>query len=116
MRQTFGDTKRLVDKFEKMFDVDIKPRFLKQHAHSEIPMHADHGTISCINILLSDTYAPITFEDIGDVTYECALVNVAQRHAVKSHPEERILLKLSIFDKSYEDVLKIVDQNGLVDQ
>ena len=98
-----SEVKKLKTYFQDLFGVKILPRFLKQQANFEIPMHKDYGTIACINILLTDERSPITFEDIGDVDYECALVNVAERHMVKPHPEERLLLKLSVFDKTYEE-------------
>tara|TARA_A100001388_G_scaffold74281_2_gene52699 strand:- start:1412 stop:1927 length:516 start_codon:yes stop_codon:yes gene_type:complete len=103
MKKPFGDIAKVTQYFESLFDVDIDPRYLKQHANTEVPMHSDNGTQTCINILLSDNFGPITFEDIGDIQYECALINVSKRHAVKKHSEERLLLKLSIFDKTYEE-------------
>ena len=109
MKKPFGDIAKITQYFKSMFDVNIDPRYLKQHANAEVPMHSDNGTQTCINILLSDNFGPITFEDIGDVQYECALINVSKRHAVKKHIEERLLLKLSIFDKSYEECYNRLD-------
>ena len=111
MKKPFGHIEKLTRHFETLFNVDIDPRYLKQHANTEVPMHSDNGTQTCINIVLSDNYGPITFEDIGDVEYTCALVNVSKRHCVKPHPEERLLLKLSIFDKTYEECYELLHKN-----
>ena len=98
--------KKLEEYFTEMFDAFIVPNFIKQDANTEVPMHSDSGTICSVNIMLEDDCAPITFEDIGDVYYKCAFVNVGKRHMVKAWPEERILLKYSIKDRSYEDCLR----------
>ena len=68
-------------------------------------MHPDKNTLCAINIVLSDTYGPIEFEDLGEIYYDCAILNLQKKHAVPSFPEERVLLKFSIFDVSYKDAL-----------
>ena len=99
--------KELEDYFTKMFDATIVTNFIRQDANTHVPMHSDSGTICSVNIILEEDAAPITFEDIGDVYYRCAFVNVGgKRHAVKSWPEERWLLKYSIKDRSYEECLR----------
>ena len=99
--------KELEDYFVDMFDAEIVTNFIIQDANTCVPMHSDSGTICSVNILLEENSAPITFEDIGDVHYKCALVNVGgKRHMVKSWPEERVLLKYSIKNRSYEECLR----------
>ena len=44
--------------------------------------------------------------------YSQALVNVQREHSIKTDNEERIMLKFSIKDKSFEEVLK--DMNYVV--
>ena len=83
---------------------DVRPRFYKQENRTKVPMHADHNTLCCVNIILSNRAAPIVFEDIGEVVYRCALLNITQRHMVPEFKTERLLLKFSIFDKTYEEV------------
>ena len=83
---------------------EIRPRFYKQEKNTEVPMHADHNTLCCVNIILSETAAPIVFEDIGEIHYRCALINITRRHMVPKFNTERLLLKFSIFDKTYEEV------------
>ena len=84
---------------------DIRPRYYKQEKNTEVPMHNDRGTFCAINIMLSDNAAPIIFKYLGEIKYECALLNIRKHHAVPSFPEERVLLKFSIFDVSYKDAL-----------
>jgi len=103
----FPEIKRLTEHVaHKINSSDVRPRFYRQQANTSVPMHEDQNTRCCINIVLSEKAAPITFEDIGDVDYECALLNITRRHAVKEYPEERLLLKFSIFDVDYEDAVE----------
>jgi hypothetical protein len=90
----------------KINSSDVRPRFYKQEANTAVPMHRDQNTKCCVNIVLSEKAAPITYEDIGDIDYKCALLNIRQSHEVKEYPEERLLLKFSIFDVDYEDAVK----------
>ena len=84
---------------------NIQPRYYKQEINTAVPMHPDKNTLCAINIVLSDTYGPIEFEDLGEIYYDCAILNLQKKHAVPSFPEERVLLKFSIFDISYKDAL-----------
>jgi hypothetical protein len=84
---------------------DIRARVYKQLANTEVPMHNDIGTSACVNIILSEDYAPITFEECGDIKYKCAILDIQKKHKVKSYPKERILLKFSIFDIDYKTAL-----------
>ena len=91
---------------------DIRARFYKQAPNTEVPMHSDRGTKCCVNIMLSDNYAPITFEESGDHFYKCALLNIQKQHSVKSHDKERVLIKFSIFDVEYNEAVKRM-KNGI---
>ena len=106
MEKPFGHIEKLTHHFETLFNVDIDPRYLKQHANTEVPMHADNGTQTCINIVLSDNYGPITFEDIGDVHYTCALLDVKKKHMIRAHDKDRWLFNLSILEKTYDECVK----------
>ena len=59
-----------------------------------------------MNIILQGT-SPITWDEKYDVQYDCALLNVQQTHSVKND-DLRIFLKLSIFDKTYEEVVDLI--------
>lgn len=85
---------------------DIRPRFYKQDENTELPMHSDNGTLCAINIILSDDFAPIVFEKDGAHTYNCAILNVQERHSVPAFHKQRFLIKYSIFDVSYAESIK----------
>lgn len=87
---------------------NIRPRFYKQEANTSVPMHSDIGTQCCVNIILSETSAPIIFENIGPISYSCALLNITKRHEVPAFNRERLLLKFSIFDISYEEAYEVL--------
>ena len=82
---------------------DIRPRFYKQEANTAVPMHADTGTLSAVNIVLTEDSGPIEFEDIGLVNYDCALIDTQKRHGVPAHSKERVLLKFSMFDITFNE-------------
>ena len=85
-------------------------RKLSHNAHevrSHLAAHRDHGTATAINIILKGS-GPITWDEDIDLYYECALLNVQQMHSVFSN-DDRIFLKLAIFDKSYDEVLKAIE-------
>ena len=87
------------------FGVRGSPRFYWQEPNSVLPMHIDNNTTCSINFVLTDDPAPVTVEDIN-YTYEQAVLNTTKLHGVTTNDEERILLKISIFDETYEDIIK----------
>lgn len=87
---------------------DTRPRFYKLLENTELPPHKDLGTLCAVNIVLNDNYAPINFEGFGDVHYTCALLDLQATHSIVPFPEERLLMKFSIFDVTYQDALKRV--------
>lgn len=82
---------------------DCRPRFYIQQPKVTIPFHTDRNTLCSINILLTDKTAPIFFRD-GPVYYTTALLNTTVEHAVFNTSETRILYKISVFDKTFEEV------------
>ena len=105
--QIHFEVNRLKSMIETLIDSDnIKPRYYVQAKSSSVPFHRDMNTECAINIILSKHAGPILFEDIGEVMYRCALLNTTQRHGVPKFKTERLLLKFSIFDKTYQDVRK----------
>jgi hypothetical protein len=87
------------------FGVQGSPRFYWQEPNSILPMHVDNNTTCSINFVLTDNPSPVTVED-NDYVYEQAVLNTTKLHGVKTNGEERVLLKISIFDESYEDLIK----------
>ena len=88
---------------QNLFNTSIKTQFVKQLAGCEVPFHYDTGPKCSVNILLSENNSPITFEDIGDVHYRCALLNTKKKHMIKSSETDRQVLILSIIDKTYDE-------------
>lgn len=94
--------------FKKQFNLkDCRPRFYIQKPNSTIPFHVDRGTLCSLNILLSDNLAPITFKS-GNIYYKSALLNTQEPHAVYTGAETRILYKISIFDKTYQELRDVL--------
>ena len=89
-----------------MKDLNIKgsPRFFFQQPHFHLKTHRDYGTQCAVNFILNGT-TPINIEG-KEYVYSQALVNVQKEHSIKTDNEERIMLKFSIKDKSFEEVLK----------
>jgi hypothetical protein len=87
------------------FEVDGKPRFYWLEPYAEIPEHVDNGTKCSINLILTDTPAPILVEGT-EYFYQQALLNTTIPHAVFNGPVERIMLKISIFDETFEQLSK----------
>jgi hypothetical protein len=90
-----------IEKIIADFEVIGKPRFYWLEPFAKIPEHVDNGTQCSINLILSDTPAPITIQG-NDYTYQQCLLNTTIRHSVSNGPVERIMLKISIFDETYE--------------
>ena len=84
---------------------DIRPRYYIQKNTFDLPWHKDRGTECSINFVLNGE-APISFRD-GNYVYKYAILNTQEEHAVfnTSQTEDRILLKLSIFDHPFAEVV-----------
>jgi len=96
-------TSPTIEKLMQDFEVIGSPRFYFHRPFYILPMHVDNGTTCSLNFVLTDDPAPISFED-EDIVYHQALLNTTLRHSVANGPNERILLKISIFDSSFEEV------------
>ncbi len=103
----------LTDTFKSLLDVDIKPRFYIQEKGFTLPYHRDRGTTCAINFVLSSIADPITFRqgfNTFHFKYKTAIVDVTQEHMVTAMTSDRYLFKMSIFDKSYEEILEAYDK------
>lgn len=108
-RDVTGYGRMITEEFEKRLDVSIKPRFYIQETGFTLPYHRDRSTTCAINFILSTPRDPITFRqgyNTFHFKYKTAIVDVTQEHTVTASKEDRYLFKLSIFDKSYEEVLE----------
>jgi len=108
-----GYARMITKEFERMLDVSIKPRFYIQEKGFTLPFHRDRGTTCAINFVLSTSKDPITFQlnyNTFRFKYETAIVDVTQEHMVTASSEDRYLFKLSIFDRSYEEIVETYDR------
>ena len=96
-------TDKHIDKIMHDFEVDGSPRFYWLEPFGYIPQHVDNGTQCSINLIISENPAPITVAGV-DYTYRQALLNTALPHSVRNGEDERIMLKISIFDETYESL------------
>lgn len=83
----------------------VTPVATLHRRNTPLPMHKDKMECS-INIVLDGDEAPITFEDVGDIYYNAAIVNVSQMHCVKLNPEPRLLLKFCIRKTKYMECVE----------
>jgi len=91
--------KQIMDELE----IDGRPRFYWLMPHEVIPEHVDNGTKCSINIVITEHAAPITIEG-KDYEYSAVLLNTQIPHSVVNNEHERIMLKISIFDETYEQL------------
>lgn len=102
-----GYGKELSDYFESIIKCEIKPRFYIQNPGWSLGFHQDRGTQCAINIVLSGEEDKISFRD-EELSYKVALINVQKEHAVFEPINKRYLFKMSIFDKSFEEVRSLL--------
>lgn len=96
-----------INKMMSDFGVIGKPRFYWLEPFAVIPEHVDNGTQCSLNFILTDEAAPITIEG-KDYTYTQVLLDTTRKHSVTNNHNERIMLKISIFDKSYEELAECI--------
>ena len=108
-----GYSKKISDYYESFLESnECKPRFYIQQKNWSLPFHKDRGTLCSINYVLSNTNDKVTFKSY-EKSYKCALLNVQEEHSVTNLKEDRLLFKVSIFDKTYEEVLSILKTKKL---
>ena len=93
--------------FLYLHDADVRPRFYWQTPGTTIRYHVDRGTQCSINVVLKGQGDYIAFNDTK-TRYDCALLNTQVYHGVLSPETGRLLFKLSIFDRSYAEVLDVL--------
>lgn len=86
------------------FVSDYRSRFYLLEANALLTTHVDVGTKCSLNFILCDNPAPVTFEDTENFYYQNCLFNTSIPHSVINGPEDRILFKISIFDKTFDEV------------
>lgn len=87
--------------------LDVRPRFYWLGPNTRLGGHTDNNTACSINFIINEDYAPIIV-DGKEYVYKSALLNCQVVHGVPAFHKDRRLFKLSIFDKSYDEVLNII--------
>lgn len=93
--------------------IDGEPRFYVLEANAFLPQHLDNGTLCSINIVLSENPAPVSFMG-EEFYYDACLLNTQLRHGVQNGPEDRLLFKISIKNRNYEQVKNILKERKLI--
>jgi len=105
------------DDFESLYDdLNIRqfnpsPRFYYLPSGSYLPSHKDDGTQCSVNFLLSGTEESIIVEG-EHYTYTQGVLNTQVLHSVDNRDgsSDRMLLKFSIFDNVYSEVVDSLPQ------
>ena len=107
----------------KDFVKDYRSRFYLLEANSYLKTHIDYGTKCSLNFIIDGGQSPVTFEDEMELMpdpnsrfsylYTSCLFNTSKPHGVSNDGPKRILFKISIFDKEYDEVrVKIKQKSG----
>jgi hypothetical protein len=100
----WNEYRKFVDKYN-LQGHDIRPRYYYLGAGGSIPPHKDMKTLCAVNHILSDSCAPLIIEK-KEYQYKTAVFDTQRMHNVQnSGYGDRVLIKLSFFDLSYEDVV-----------
>ena len=86
-----------------------QPWFYIQEPTMDVPFHVDRGTLCSFNFLLSENLDPISFRD-KTVFYKNGFLNTTVEHAVLNPQSKRILFKVSIFDRRFDEIKDILPQ------
>lgn len=92
-----------IEKIMSDFEIDGRPRFYWLEPFAVLPTHVDNATQCSINLIISESPAPITFNG-NNYMYRQALLNTAIPHSVTNKSSERIMLKISIFNETYAEL------------
>ena len=100
---------------------DYRPRFYTLDADSYLMTHVDLGTKCSLNFIVQGEESPATFEGVLEerpdpksrfsYLYKSALFNTTLPHGVVNDGQDRILFKISIMDKDYEDIREKIKEH-----
>lgn len=103
-----GYAKLLADHLGSMFCIkDYRPRYYIQYPGFSLGFHRDRGTLCSFNFLLEGDSDPINFRD-RNIYYRQCLLNTQIEHAVLEVTSPRLLFKISVFDKSYQEIADVL--------
>lgn len=95
----------VADKFKELYSIECFPRYYILKEGFVLDIHKDAGTQASFNYLLSEENDPIVYRINGkdiEISYKKGLLNLQELHSVPPTRNERILLKLSIYDYTFE--------------
>ena len=108
------ETKR----WSELLDADARARYYWLKPKRQLWWHTDAGTKCAINFVLNGNDAKVQFSDTGEdlegpppekfneYEYTAAVLDITKYHSVPNDSDiPRILFKVSIFNKSYEEVI-----------
>ena len=96
----------IAKRFKDMYNIDAHPRYYILLKGFELDTHVDEGTLAAFNYLISDENDPLVyFPDTRkiNINYKKGLVNLQMPHMVPKTVNERVLLKLSIYNNTFEE-------------
>jgi hypothetical protein len=109
----FPEIKKIKDLIMNTFKLEPIGKLFQLSKGVEIPPHKDMGHRSCINIVLSNDPAPVTYKNYGDVVYKTAILNVSKRHSVNAGPQRKVI-KFQLGRLFYSDAVKIWNSKQLI--
>jgi len=111
------ETKR----WSEFFQADARARYYWLKPNRQLWWHTDAGTKCAINYVLNGNNARVQFSVTGEdlegpppktyneFEYRAAVLDVTKYHSVPNDSDlPRILFKISIFDKSYEEIVNLL--------
>ena len=104
-----NECRKFINKYN-LQGYDIRPRYYIVAPGGYLPPHKDMKTLCAVNHILSDRYAPLIIED-QEYLYKTAVFNTQrEHHVVNNGYEVRVLIKLSFFDISYQELVSRINR------
>lgn len=108
-------------KWSELLHADARARYYWLKPNRQLWWHTDAGTKCAINYILNGNTARVQFSETGEdlegpppekfyeFSYDAAILDVTKYHSVPNDSDTpRILFKISIFDKSYEEIVNLL--------
>jgi hypothetical protein len=110
-------------RWSNLLQADARARYYWLKPNRQLWWHTDAGTKCAINYILNDNNAKVQFsvtgeslqgrpaEQFNEFEYKAAILDVTKYHSVPNYSNlPRILFKISIFDKTYEDIVNLLTE------
>lgn len=101
--KTFDFENEYTTKIKNELNIEANSKFVFQSNNYLLKPHVDVGTLCSINVILQGFKDPVIFEG-KEYYYRQSLLNVQKMHSVFT-TEERILFKMSIKNKSFDELV-----------